>query len=78
MLGQHSPEGWMGGSAPDALASTISIYIVVPDPDAHHERAVAAGAQVVRELDDMDYGSREYSARDLDGNLWSFGTYQPG
>ena len=43
-----------------------------------HERAVAAGAQVVRELDDMDYGSREYSARDLDGNLWSFGTYQPG
>ena len=78
MLGQHSPEGWMGGSAPDALASTVSIYIVVPDPDAHHERAVAAGAQVVRELDDMDYGSREYSARDLDGNLWSFGTYQPG
>jgi len=25
----------------------------------------------------MDYGSREYSAPDLEGNLWSFGTYDP-
>jgi hypothetical protein len=25
----------------------------------------------------MDYGSREYGARDLEGNLWSFGTYDP-
>jgi uncharacterized glyoxalase superfamily protein PhnB len=31
----------------------------------------------VRELEDMDYGSREYSARDPEGNLWSFGTYDP-
>ena len=37
----------------------------------------APDARVVRELTDMDYGSREYSARDLDGNLWSFGTYDP-
>jgi len=77
MLGQHADEGWMGGKAPDALASTISIYAVVDDPDAHHQGARAAGAEIVRELADMDYGSREYSARDLEGNLWSFGTYDP-
>jgi uncharacterized glyoxalase superfamily protein PhnB len=78
MLGEYDESGWMGGSAPDARAGTVSLYIVVADPDAHHERAVAAGAEVVRELEDMDYGSREYSVRDPEGNLWSFGTYDPG
>jgi uncharacterized glyoxalase superfamily protein PhnB len=52
-------------------------YIVIEDPDAHHERARAAGAEIVRELTDTDYGAREYSARDPEGNHWSFGTYQP-
>jgi uncharacterized glyoxalase superfamily protein PhnB len=77
MLGERQEGSWMGGNAPDARASTVSIYAVVDDPDAHFERARSAGAEVVRELADMDYGSREYSARDLDGNLWSFGTYDP-
>ena len=77
MLGSSTPDGWLGGSAPQPFASTVSLYVVVADPDAHHDRAVAAGAHVVRPLDDMDYGSREYSVRDLEGNLWSFGTYDP-
>lgn len=77
MFGQHRDEGWLGGERPDPLRSTVSLYVVVPDPDSHHERAVAAGARIVRELEDMPYGSREYSARDLEGNLWSFGTYEP-
>jgi uncharacterized glyoxalase superfamily protein PhnB len=34
-------------------------------------------ATIVRELVDQPYGSREHSARDLEGNLWSFGTYDP-
>jgi len=37
----------------------------------------AAGADIVAEPYDTDYGSREFTARDLDGNVWSFGTYQP-
>jgi uncharacterized glyoxalase superfamily protein PhnB len=41
------------------------------------ERARAAGADVARELTDMDYGSREFSARDPEGNVWTFGTYDP-
>jgi uncharacterized glyoxalase superfamily protein PhnB len=53
------------------------VYVVVEDADAHHDRAKAAGAEIVTELIDTDYGSRDYSARDIDGNMWSFGTYRP-
>lgn len=52
-------------------------YVHVADIDAHHARAVAAGAEISRPLQDTDYGSREYCARDLEGNEWSFGTYHP-
>lgn len=69
--------GWLGAAAPAPLASPISVYVVVDDPTAHHDRAVAQDATIVHELQHMDYGSHEYSARDLEGNLWSFGTYQP-
>ena len=62
--GDHVGQGWL--------------YVVVDDADAHHDRAQAAGAEIVRPLEDQDYGSRDYSARDPEGNLWSFGTYQPG
>jgi uncharacterized glyoxalase superfamily protein PhnB len=61
--GAHAGQGW--------------IYVVVQDPDAHHARAKAAGADIIRELEDQDYGSRDYSARDPEGNIWSFGTYNP-
>jgi uncharacterized glyoxalase superfamily protein PhnB len=77
MLGTADPDGWMGGGAPEPLSSTVSLYVAVEDIDAHHVRAVAAGARIVRELVDQSYGSREYSARDVEGNLWSFGTYRP-
>ncbi len=77
MFGQYNENGFLSGRAPDPLASTMSLYVVVDDPDAHYQRAKAAGAQIVRELADQPYGSREYSARDLEGNAWSFGTYDP-
>jgi len=37
----------------------------------------AAGAEIIRELEDKHYGSRDFVARDVDGNLWVFGTYDP-
>jgi len=77
MLGQYAEAGWLGGESPRPLAGTVSIYVVIDDPDAHHATAAAAGATIVRPLQDTDYGSREYSARDIEGNLWSFGTYDP-
>lgn len=54
-----------------------AVYAAVADPDAHCERARAAGAEITREPEDTDYGSREYSARDLEGHHWHFGTYRP-
>lgn len=56
----------------------VVLYLAVDDPDAHHDRAVAAGAEIIMELTDQPYGSRGYSAKDPEGNVWSFGTYQPG
>lgn len=56
---------------------TDAVYVVCSDPDALFARATAAGAEVVMDLHDTDYGSRDFTVRDLEGNLWSFGTY-PG
>lgn len=52
-----------------------SVYVVCDDPDALFARATAAGADVERGLVDEDYGSRGFTVRDPEGNLWSFGTY---
>lgn len=53
------------------------IYAIVDDPDALHDRAKAAGATIVMELTDQDYGLREFAAEDPEGNVWTFGTYDP-
>ena len=53
------------------------LYAIVDDPDALHDRAKAAGATIVMELTDQPYGSREFAAEDPEGNVWSFGTYDP-
>jgi uncharacterized glyoxalase superfamily protein PhnB len=51
------------------------VYVVCDNPDELFERAVGAGAELVRGLRDEDYGSRGFTVRDPEGNLWSFGTY---
>ena len=64
---------------PDEIggAETQSAYLVVSDADAIYERAKAAGAEIVMEIKDEDYGGRGFSCRDLEGRLWSIGTYDP-
>jgi uncharacterized glyoxalase superfamily protein PhnB len=52
------------------------IYVVVPDADAAYERAKSAGADVTEPVD-QDYGSRDITVTDPDGNRWTLGTY-PG
>lgn len=53
------------------------VFVAVEDPDAHHARAKAAGAEIVMEPTDTDFGARNYAARDPEGHLWGFGTYWP-
>lgn len=56
---------------------TQSPCVVVADIDAHYARAVAAGAELVQDIADQDYGGRGYSCRDPEGHLWWFGSYDP-
>lgn len=58
-------------------ATGSGVYVAVDDLDALYERAKAAGAEITRELQDTEYGSREFSARDIGGHAWHFGTYRP-
>ncbi len=69
----------MCGDRPGAIATPIGqsvVYVVVADADAAHARARDAGAAPTAPTD-QDYGSRDFSVRDPDGNLWVLGTY-PG
>jgi len=80
MLGS-AQEGEFGRfvKPPSALGGVGSqgSYVVVGDADKHYDRAVAAGAEVVMDIVDQDYGGRGYSCRDPEGHVWSFGTYDP-
>jgi uncharacterized glyoxalase superfamily protein PhnB len=79
MLGSAGPaeDGSRAEDDPWALRPGASgVYIVTDDVDALFARAVAAGATVVREPENTDYGSRECAVRDPEGNRWSFGTYR--
>jgi uncharacterized glyoxalase superfamily protein PhnB len=68
-------------ASPDAFdTGRAVVYLALgsaEEVDAHHARAVAAGAEVVQELVDQPYGSREYAVRDPEGNVWSVGSYRP-
>jgi len=61
-----------------AAGITMCVYVVIDDPDAHHDRAQAAGAEIVTPPhDNVGYPGRSYNARDPEGNVWDFGTYDP-
>ena len=68
-----------GRVSPRSLAAVNqALCLRVADPDAHFERARAAGATIIEPLRDEEYGSRGYMAKDPEGNEWYFGTYTPG
>lgn len=56
---------------------TQTIYVVTDDPDEIHRRAQAAGVEIVLPMEDKGYGGRGFTCRDLEGHLWSFGSYDP-
>ena len=59
------------------LRETKDTYLIVSNPDAVYTTANAAGAEMVLDIRDMDYGGRAFTCRDLEGHLWSVGTYDP-
>src|SRR6516164_7468425 len=78
MLGSAKDDEYgRGFKSPDEMGGmeTRSAYIVVADADAVYARAQAAGGKIVRPIQNMDYGSREFTVKDPEGNSWSVGTY---
>lgn len=72
MLGSYKAEGaWC------VEPGTFGAYVVTGRVDELYERLTAAGVQILREIEDQPYGSREFVIKDPEGNKWSFGTY-PG
>ena len=58
-------------------ANTHGIYVIVDDIAGHFERAKAAGAEIVQELEEQHYGGHLYTCLDCEGHLWNFGSYDP-
>jgi uncharacterized glyoxalase superfamily protein PhnB len=56
---------------------TQSTYLVVNDADQVYGRVLEAGAEVLLEIKDEDYGGRGFTCRDPEGHIWSVGTYDP-
>lgn len=79
MLGDAETEyGWLvQPPAPPTRVNTQGTYVVVVDVDGHYARAKAAGAEIVLDIKTQDYGGRDYTCRDLEGHVWTFGTYDP-
>ena len=72
MFGSTGRDDSPFGTRPPGVAS---LYLVTDDPDTLYTRATTAGAEIIRELRDEDYGSRGFTMRDPEGVHWSFGTY---
>jgi uncharacterized glyoxalase superfamily protein PhnB len=74
------PEGggvMLGSVRPGGMATapgTAVVYVQTADPDGIRARAAERGAEVTPPAD-KPYGSREFAARDPEGNRWQFGTY---
>jgi uncharacterized glyoxalase superfamily protein PhnB len=82
----HAELGWgsgivmVSGRGPEPSpfdTGRTCLYLVAEDPDALHDKVVAAGGEILMPLVDQEYGSREFAAADPEGNIWCFGTYQP-
>ena len=81
MLGSADKGGVWGElmAQPDevGMRETQSACVIVADTNAHYAQAKAAGAEIVIDIADQDYGGRGYACRDPEGHLWWFGSYDP-
>lgn len=81
MLGSHSAQSEYGKLIvhPDRVEGmqTQTVYLVVGDADQVYRQACEAGAEILIDLADADYGGRGFTCRDLEGHVWSIGSYDP-
>ena len=81
MLGTSDPTSDYGRmtAQPDEIGGreTQTTCIISPTPDDLYRKAKAAGAKILREIRDEDYGGRSFICSDLEGHIWSVGSYDP-
>ncbi|HZV64919.1 MAG TPA: VOC family protein [Telluria sp.] len=81
MLGSAQGDNWYGKlmAQPDQIdgRQTQTICLVVNDADLIYQRVKAAGVEILQEIEDASYGGRGFSCRDLEGHVWTIGTYDP-
>ncbi|MEM1417100.1 MAG: VOC family protein [Myxococcota bacterium] len=66
----------MGMASPAKLPNVHGqVLVYVDDVDAHHARALAAGATIATEPEDQPHGDRSYRATDPEGHRWIFATH---
>jgi len=70
----------MGGGIPGrefrATPNTHALHIYVEDADTVYEKALAAGATLIDEPRDQEYGERSASVKDPAGNYWYIATHK--
>jgi uncharacterized glyoxalase superfamily protein PhnB len=77
MVGSFTDDRLKVRSPRELAGLTGGVYVGIDHVDALHDRAKAAGAEIVVPLHDTHYGSRDFAALDPEGQLWCFGTYRP-
>ena len=75
MLGSVRPDGI---TSPQEIGiTTQALYVYLDDLDTHYQNTRLAGVEIISPLKDTDFGAREYHTRDIEGHLWTFGTFLP-
>ncbi|MFC6672136.1 VOC family protein [Marinobacterium aestuariivivens] len=75
MLADECPES--GFQSPASLGgSSFGLHLYVEDVDARFEQAVAAGATVLRPVQDQFYGDRLGALKDPFGHVWFVSTHK--
>ena len=76
MVGDENPQMGQGhASAATIGSSPVSLYFYIPDVDKVVERAVAAGAKILKPVQDQFYGDRSGFIQDPFGHLWGVATH---
>jgi PhnB protein len=76
MLADENPSMGQGhASAASIGGSPVSLYLYLPDVDRVIERAVAAGAKILKPVQDQFYGDRSGFIQDPFGHLWGIATH---
>ena len=74
MLAEENPKmGYIG--ATNGGTSPVSLYVYIPDVDRVVERAVAAGAKLLKPVQDQFYGDRSGFLQDPYGHFWGIATH---